>query len=344
MHLDDGPPRVVVMYNDSRQMVKGEAHDLLAEQGVIACAHAIAAGLEALGCIVAMVPVCSDVETALVPFSPTDWLIFNLGEGLEGKLFEEVRIAWALDAMGYTFTGADATALASSTHKARAKALLAASGVATPAWKVIIHPNEVGEQMVKELRFPVIVKPVVEDASIGIGAESVVFTVDDLRARVAYVVQCYRQAALVESFIDGREFNVSVWGNPPTVLPLAEVDLTAFANPAERIVSFAAKWEPDSYAYQHTPVICPADTDPTLGRRIAASARRAWEVIGCRDYARVDMRIAADGTPYVIEVNCNPDLSPDAGFFRAAQAAGYDFEDMVSNILRMSLARCVTYD
>ena len=344
MHLDEEPPGVVVLYNSSRQMVKGEAHDLLAEQGVIACAQAVFTALEALGYNVATVPLCSDVESALVPYPPSNWVVFNLGEGLEGKLFEEVRIAWALDAMGYTFTGADATALASSTHKARAKALFDGSGVATPPWQVIIHPDEIDRQMVQKLRFPVIVKPVAEDASIGIGAESVVSTVDDLRARVGYVVQCYRQAALVESFIDGREINVSMWCNPCKVLPLAEVDLAAFSNPSERIVSFAAKWESESFAYRHTPVICPASTDAVLNRRISAIARRVWEVIGCRDYARVDMRIAADGTPYVIEVNCNPDLSPDAGFFRAARAAGYDYGGMVLNILRMSFARCATYD
>lgn len=344
MHLDQEPPGVVVLYSDTRQMVKGEVRDLLAERGVVACAHSVAAALEALGCTVALAPMCSDVESALAPYPPTDWMVFNLGEGLDGRLFEEVRVAWALEAMGYVFTGADARALGSSTHKARAKALLHAAGVATPPWQIMTHPEQVDGQIVQVLRFPMIVKPVAEDASIGVGAESVVCTVDDLRARVAYVVQCYRQAALVESFIDGREFNVSVWGNPCKVLPLAEVDLTAFANPAERIVSFAAKWESDSFAYRHTPVTCPANADPVLSRRIAANARKSWKVIGCRDYARVDMRIAADGTPYVIEVNCNPDLSPDAGFFRAAQAAGYDFEDMVLNILRMSLDRGGTYD
>jgi D-alanine-D-alanine ligase len=344
MHLEEEPPGVVVLYSDSQQMIKGEARDLLAEQGVVACAKSVAAALEALGFVVAVVPLCGDVESGLAPYPPTDWVIFNLGEGLEGRLFEEVRIAWAIEAMGYVFTGADATALASSTHKAKAKTLLEASGVATPPWRVLISPSDVDGQMVGELGFPVIVKPVAEDASIGIGVESVVCTLDDLRARVAYVVRCYRQAALVESFIDGREFNVSVWGDPPEVLPLAEVDLTAFADPAERIVSFSAKWESDSFAYRNTPVVCPADADPELGRRIAACARRAWEVIGCRDYARVDMRIDADGSPYVIEVNCNPDLSADAGFFRAAQAAGYEFGGMVLNILRMSHARCVTHD
>jgi D-alanine-D-alanine ligase len=327
---------VVVLYNVSEVLNKGEPKDMLAEQGVIACAQAIAEALRAAGYTVAQVPIHSDVESALAPYPPTRWVVFNLGEGLEGRLFEEARIAWALEAMGYCFTGSRGDAIAHSVHKAQAKTLLAANGVDTPPWWLFRHPDEVDACLATDLPFPLIVKPVAEDASIGVGPEAVVPTVEALRERVAYVVACYQQAALAEAFVVGREFNVALWDDPPRILPLAEVDFSAFADPLARIVSFAAKWEADSFEYHHTPVLCPAPIDPDLGDRIAQVAWRAWTALGCQGYARVDMRVGEEGVPYVVEVNCNPDLSPDAGFYRAARAAGYRYEDMVVYILQVA--------
>jgi D-alanine-D-alanine ligase len=292
---------------------------------------------------VVQVPVDNDVESALGRYSPTDWIVFNLGEGLEGRLFEEARIAWALEAMGYCFTGSGGDAIARSVHKARAKTLLSANGVNTPPWWLFRHPDEV-RILSEDLRFPLIVKPTAEDASIGVGSDAVVHTARALRDRVAYVVECYRQAALVEVFVDGREFNISLWGDPPQVLPLAEIDFTAFADPFARIVSFAAKWEVDSFEYRHTPVLCPAPIDPVLGDHISGVALRAWAAIGCRGYARADMRLGENDRVYVVEVNCNPDLSPHAGFYQAARAAGYSYEDMVVHILEIARRQQSAYD
>ena len=271
----------------------------------------------------------TDVEMALVPYPPTDWVVFNLGEGLEGRLFEDARIAWALEAMGYRFTGCDGDALSRSLNKARTKLLLAERGVATPPWAVFRHPAEVNAHRLSQLSFPVIIKPVAEDASLGIGPDAIAADEKAVRERVAYVVESYRQAALVEQFIAGREFNVALWGDPVEVLPLAEVDFSAFDNPYERIVSFAAKWEQHTFEFSHTPVRCPAPVDRRLAGRIVRTALKSWHAIGCRGYARVDMRISEQNVPYVVEVNCNPDLSPDAGFYRAARAAGFSYEDMI---------------
>jgi len=343
MKLEQEPPGVVVLYNASENLLKGEPKDLLAEQGVIACAQAVAEALQRAGYQVAQVPIHSDVELALASYPPTHWMVFNLGEGLEGRLFEEARIAWALEAMSYCFTGSRGDAIAHSVHKAQAKTLLAVNGVDTPLWWLFRHPDEV-DMRAGGLPFPLIVKPVAEDASIGIGPDAVVHTPQALRQRVAYVVERYRQTALAEVFVAGREFNISLWGDPPQVLPFAEIDFSDFTNPHARIVSFAAKWEVDSFEYHHTPVLCPAPVDPELGARIADTAWRAWAAIGCRGYARVDMRVSKEGTPYVVEVNCNPDLSPDAGFCRAAQAARYGHEDMVVHILEIARRQSYAYD
>ena len=203
------PSGIVVLYNASETLVKGDPRDLLAEQGVIACAQAVADALRGKGYRVVQVPLYGDVETTLIAYPPTEWTVFNLGEGLSGRLFEEARIAWALEAMGYCITGSGGNAIARSVHKVQAKRLLAAHGVDTPAWWLFRHPDEV-EPMVQDLSLPLIVKPVAEDASIGVGSEAVVHTADALRQRIAYIVEHYRQAALAESFVVGREFNVSV--------------------------------------------------------------------------------------------------------------------------------------
>lgn len=336
---------IVVLYNDSDRLIKGEPQDLLADRGVVACAHAIADALQGGGRQVALLPMYDDVESTLAPYPPDRWLVFNLGEGLAGRLFEESRIAWALEAMGYCFTGAGGNAIALSTHKGSAKAALAANGVPTPAWWLFRHPDELdAPAVIDEQAFPLIVKPVAEDASIGVGPEAVVHSPDALRRRVAYIVQSYRQMALAEAFVDGREFNVAVWGEPARVLPLAEIDLSAFSDPYDRIVSFSAKWEEGTFDYHHTPAICPAQVDGDVGERIAETALRAWSVLGCWGYGRVDMRLSGEGIPYVVEVNCNPDLSPDAGFYRAARASGYSYESMLLAIIDAARERFAIHD
>jgi D-alanine-D-alanine ligase len=343
MKTEFDKPGVVVLYNSTEGMIKGEPKDLIAEQGVIACAETVSRALESAGYRVARLPFSGDVELGLAPFPAHEWMVFNLAEGMAGRLFEEARIAWALEAMGYAFTGSDGQAIANSLHKAKAKVMLAAKRVRTPAHWLFRHPDEVEDSQVA-FGFPLIVKPIAEDASFGIDAGAIVHSTNELRERVAYVVECYRQSALAEALILGREFNVSLLGNPARVLPFAEIDFSAMDDPEQRIVSFAAKWEEDSYEYQHTPVICPASVDFKLMGRLQTAAKRAWKAIGCRGYSRVDMRVDSLGIPYVIEVNCNPDLSVDAGFYRAAQADGCTYQDMVLRILDSRRRECHVKD
>ncbi len=323
---------IVVVYNESPALIKGEPRDMLAEQGVIACSQVVAEAL-AQRYQVQRAPIHTDVEVALAPYPPTEWVVFNLGEGIQGRLFEEARIAWALAAMGYRITGSAGDALARSIHKVHAKQLFAAAGIPTPRWRLYRDVSEVADG----LGFPLIVKPVAEDGSLGIGPEAVVHDLAALRARVAYTIECYRQAALVEEFIIGREFNVSLWGDAPVLLPLAEIDFHDFSDPFQKIVSFAAKWDATSFAFHHTPVLCPAPASERLAERIRAIALAAWRVIGCRGYARVDIRVDEQDQPSIIEVNCNPDLSPDAGFFQAVRRVGCSYEEMVCRIAAMTL-------
>ncbi|MBM3146219.1 MAG: hypothetical protein FJ010_14840 [Chloroflexi bacterium] len=337
-------PGVVILYNDSDRLIKGEAHDILADQGVVACAHAIGDALRTTDADVVMLPISDEVEPALASYPPDQWLIFNLYEGLGGRLFDEARVAWALEAMGYRFTGCGGEALARSTNKAYAKSLLAAAGAPTPPWWLFRRPDDVDRLLLDEIQFPLIVKPVAEDASSGITENAIVHTISDLQERVAYVVDCYRQSALAEKFIVGREFNIAIWGDPPEVLPLAEIDFGAFDNPYSQIVSFAAKWEQDAFEYHHTPAICPAPVEPGLGQQITNLALQAWEIFDCKGYARVDMRVCQEQVPYILEVNCNPDISPEAGFHNAARVAGYNYKNMIEKIIETVSIQSDVYD
>jgi D-alanine-D-alanine ligase len=325
-------PRIVVAYNHSPYLIKGELQDMLAEQGVLACAQAVADAL-AERAQVCSVPIHADVEIALAGYSPSEWTVFNLGEGVQGRLFEEARIAWALEAMGFRMTGSRGPALARSIHKGHAKQLFERAGVPTPPWRIFRNALEAEDS----LGFPVIVKPVAEDGSLGIGLDAVAHDRAGLVERIDRIAGHYRQATIVERFIRGREFNVSLWGDAPEVLPLAEIDFRDFDDPFERIVSFEAKWDSESFAFHHTPVLCPADLSSQLAKRIRDAAVSAWHAIGCEGYARVDMRVDDQEQPYVIEVNCNPDLSPEAGFYQAARRAGFSYADMLWHITRIAL-------
>ena len=325
----------VVLYNDSQQLIKGQAQDLIADQGVVKCARDTARALINQGVKAILAPITGEAEHALAPYDPAEYPIFNLAEGLGGRLYEEARIAWLLETSGYFFTGSGGQALALSTNKARTKSLLAREGLATPAWWLFHSAEEVSEEIVYP--YPLFVKPVAEDASIGIANDSVVSDIKALRERVAFVLKNYHQSALAEEFIDGREFNVAAWGDPLKVLPLAEIDFSKFSQPEEKIVNYSAKWLDSTFEFHHTPGICPADVSPSLGKLLADTALKAMSLIGVEGYARVDIRVDQAGIPYILEINCNPDISPGAGFSNTVEKTGMNFEALALKIL--SLAR-----
>lgn len=261
-------------------------------------------------------------------------VVFNLCESLAGDARGEAVVAGALEQVGLAVTGSPALALGLALHKDMAKALLRGSGVPTPAW-CMLH---VGAPIAHALAFPVIVKPAHEDGSIGIGFGSVASDDEQLRHAVQRVWRM-GQPALVERFVDGRELCVSFLGNAPRlVLPLREISFGPSFAGRPRIVSYGAKWDPTAPEFQDTA----SDTcqlPPAVEARIVACAREAFEALGCRDYGRVDVRLDADGTPYVIDINPNCDLHPEAGFARAAAAAGVGYRALIARLLENALAR-----
>lgn len=330
------PLSILVLYTQVDSVIKGEAIDLIADQETARVARELGSGLESLGYRVALAGVRTDVAVALTPYAPTDWVVFNLCESLGGDSALEATVPQTLEAHGYTYTGAPAAAMTACLNKAGAKDLLARHGLHTPRYAVLSAPGEPCS-----VPLPALVKPVAEDASVGITYDSVVSDAAALARQVAYVVERYRQPALVEEFISGREFNAAVWGdNPPQPLPLSEICYKDFADPLQRLLTYESKWVEDSFAYHHTDGMCPADVDDALRARLTETALAAYQLAGCRGYARVDMR-EQDGVPYILEVNPNPSLSSEGGFVRAARVAGYDQAHMAERIVLFALQSAV---
>ncbi len=330
---------VAVLYNLVDRKESGFQSELVAENEILGTANGIVEALR--GSHEAVMLRVKPAILGRIGESPFD-VIFNLAEGLGDRASASEHLIPAfLDAADLPYTGADCACIALCRDKARTKRLLAAAGLATPAWQLFESGSE---PLSPELAFPLIVKPCLEDASIGITAESVVRDEESLRRRVAHVLEHYREPALVERFIDGREINCALLGNGASVeaLPLAEI-VFRHAGDHPRIVTFESKWVAGSAADRAQRPVCPADLAPDLAREIAAAARAAFAATGCRDYARVDFRLerAGDGVtrPLIIDVNPNPAIDEGAGFARSARAAGLAYPQLVERIVAMAAAR-----
>ncbi len=284
---------------------------------------------------VRFLPVCdADFPAVLSGYEPRDVLVFNWCEGVPGVERSEVMVAETLESLCFTYTGASPDALELSYEKARVKRLLESHGVATPRWKILTSPRESGWDC-----FPAIVKPAREHCSLGVDPGAVVTGRLDLRKRVAYVLDTFKQPALVEDFIDGREFHVPLWGNEHVeMLPPVEMDFSAFDDIHNRLCSYDAKFVPESEAYREIKSFVPAHLTEEEMAELEATSKVAYEAIGCRDYGRIDIRLR-DGVFYVLDVNPNADICADASLALAASKAGYSYGALVSRILGLAAER-----
>jgi D-alanine-D-alanine ligase len=211
-------------------------------------------------------------------------------------------------------------------------------GLPTARFQIFKSP---ADELDLSLKFPMIVKPIHEDASIGITNESVVKDEEQLRKRIAYVIETYKQNALAEEFIEGREVNVSIIGNKdPIALPIEELQFTNFSESTYKICSYQAKWIPNSEEFQKTIPVCPAQLPKNVENRIKRLALAAYKVMECQDYARIDIRIDKDNNSYILEVNPNPDIGPvDTAFTRAAAANSISYNELITKILDYAIER-----
>jgi D-alanine-D-alanine ligase len=305
------------------------------EQDVLVEAAIVSRALRELGHPAIKVPLTLDLRKAarrLRRLAPA--LVFNLVESLEGQDRLAPLAPALLDSLGLRYTGSGTEAIFLTSSKLLAKERLRAAGIPTPAWA---RPPETGAW---EPGFPppYIVKSVWEHASIGLTGASVArdgeSLGEELRRRAG---PGGSRSLFAEAYIEGREFNLALLegpGRPPQVLPPAEIEFLSFPEGKPRIVDYKAKWESDSMECTQTPrrFDFPAG-DQGLLERLESLALQCWRVFELRGYARVDFRVDAAGEPWVLEVNTNPCLSPDAGFLAAAGRAGLSAAEVVRRIV-----------
>ncbi len=298
-------------------------------------AERIEAALREAGHPVVPCAVCDqDLLRYLCDHSPDEYVVFNACEELPGLERSDALVAHILETQGFTYTGSPADVLALSWDKATVNRLLGASGLPVPRWRVYHAPAPDGWDC-----FPAIVKPAFAHCSVGVTPESVVLTPAELAERVALVLDALDQPAMVQDMVDGREFHVSLWGNGHVhMLPPVEMDFSAFGNVRDRLCTYDSKFCPGSRHYEGIQTRVPADLHAEEMLRLEQVSLAAYRIVGCRDYARLDIRMR-DGVFYVLDVNPNPDLSSDASMALAAEEAGYPFAAMVCQIVRMAVER-----
>jgi len=282
-----------------------------------------------------LVPVTmSDLDLFLSAFNPSDTIVFNWCENLPGMHNSEWMVAKYLEDHDFTFTGSPSATIALAQDKPSVKKLLDSNGILTPAWALYRDTENV-----RWNRFPAIVKPSQEHCSEGIDRDAVVFTRDDLMERIRYIMETYREPVMVEDFIDGREMHVSLWGNGRiAMLPPAEMDFSSFSDQQDRLCSYEAKFIPDSRHYQDIKTVLPAPLEKDELRDVEQACTAAYSATGCRDYARIDLRIK-DELVYILDVNPNCDISPDTSTISAAEYAGYSYGEFGSHVVRMAEQR-----
>lgn len=302
--------------------------------GVLEAVHAVEKSLLELQydvVLLPLVPPYEKIKNQLVSLSAD--LIFNLFEGFCGQPETEALLPETAEELKIPYTGCPASVLRLALDKARAKALLKSAGIRTPDYQVL-NPQTVGDF---HLNFPCIVKPRSEDASHGLSEESVVHDFAALNRQVGKISEAYGGEALVEEFIDGREFNASGLGNEDCiVLPISEIEFDLPAN-LPRVLTFAAKWDENSPYFHATKAVCPAHITSAQRRVISQTVLKVFRLFGCRAYARVDMRMDQHGRIHVIEVNPNPDISPGTGSARQSAAAGMTYTEFIARIIQLAM-------
>lgn len=336
----NGLSRIGIVYNayEPRPVNTGER---LSEESVAEMANQVHEAVKSLGYEITLIP----LQRSLLNFfsrvkEVSPQVLINLCEGYFGRPQWESNVAGIFELLGIPFTGNDSKTLALCQDKHKAKAVLRAGNLPTAPAVLVLSP----EQPV-DLKFPIIVKPNSEDASLGIYPESVVHNEENLRRQLQRVLGNYRQPALAEPFIDGREFNVSVAEDGAIrPLPVSEIDFSQMPAGMPKICGYEAKWFEDHPLYQKTPPVCPAPIDDDLRGKLQSTAVEAFRAMGCRDYARVDFRMDAKGRIFILEVNPNPDISLNAGYVRALKAANIEYAAFWQMMVRNAAKRQESHD
>jgi D-alanine-D-alanine ligase len=265
-------------------------------------------------------------------------LVFNLTESFNGDDTKDMNLAAYLDLIGIPFTGSGPHAFFLAQDKAIAKKMFAFHGVCTPYFATsyrgrIDHSHDIA--------FPLIVKPLYEDGSIGIDADAVVYGVKELMQRVQRIEEDFDSPALIEEYIEGREIYAAILGGyeHSRALPLVELDLSRLPEGTPKIASWDVKFEKETQVHKLTKSSVVKDLDDECVARISQTALAAYRALKLRDYGRIDMRLTSAGKVYVIEANPNPWLASRQEFAMAAKAAGKSYTQLIGEIVELAMAR-----
>jgi D-alanine-D-alanine ligase len=268
-------------------------------------------------------------------------IVFNIAEGFNGES-REAQIPSILDMLQIPYTGSDPLTLATCLDKARTKEIL--SYYKIPNTRFVMADN-IEQAAGTNLKFPLIVKPISEGSGKGIFSSSFVRSQDELIREVERIVSEYNQAALIEEFLPGREFTVAIIGNGPEAeaLPIIEIEYKDFPKDFIPIYSYEAKWILDTREKPLNVFSCPAKVDSALELMIKDNALKTYNVLRCKDWSRIDIRLDENNVPNIIEVNPLPGILPDpqdnSCFPKAARAIGLDYNDMINKVLYASAKR-----
>jgi D-alanine-D-alanine ligase len=269
-------------------------------------------------------------------FDPREWLVWNWGEEWAGQAWSEAIVAEEIERRGFAYTGSTPAVLRLTQDRLAVKARLNAAGLPTlPA--EVFRPTQ---STAGWTSFPAIVKGANQHASVGIDGDAVVWSSEQLTRRITHLHDTIHDDALVESFLDTREFHVAVWGNdPPEALPPSEIIFSTFTDVRDRLYTQKWKIDRDSHGYREITMPCPAPLDrPDWRERLEHIAVAAYGVIGLRDYARFDLRMLGD-EPQILDVNSNPELDLFSVVQAGAMAQGMDYGRMVSRIIQGAAPR-----
>jgi len=260
-------------------------------------------------------------------------IVFNISEGLTGRN-RESQVPILLEMAGIPFVGSDSLTLALSLDKIIAKKIFISEGIPTPKFIEIKSVDHIAS-LPSSMRFPLFVKPRYEGSSKGLSESSRVTTEEELRRQVEMVITKYHQPALVEEFISGTEFTVAILGtDEPEVLPVVQIKIDGRLDLKDKFYTFGHITRPEAVEY-----IVPAPVSSELSKRITDVSLAAYKSIECRDFGRVDIRVAENGQPYVLEVNPLPSLSTEDVFSIISRYQKIPYSRMITRILECAQNR-----
>lgn len=332
----NAPVSIYPIYTGKPGVIDTNKQDL-SEKGFAAEIEYMKSSLSEYYNVVETLTINRDIESAIYQIDEYEPdLIYNFVESIEGISSYEYCVAGVYELLGYEYTGNTPQTLGNCLNKSITKNILRAFNINTPNSITISNTDDLKDDRFP-LEFPVILKLLKEDASIGISEFSVVNNFKMLNKQIEFLLNTYKSEIIIEEYIEGKELNVAVLGN--TVLPISEISFIGLPKDLPKIVTYESKWIDDSVYYNNTKPICPAKLNGQIKKSIEDTAVKAIYALNCRDYTRVDIRLNKDNIPYVIEINPNPDISIDSGFNRAAKIYGLTHEQLLYKISEFALGR-----